>query len=575
MLRNWSLATVVLATLLVAGCGGDGSEDGVNRWVDPAHVDQGCEDLEDLALTTVEGLEERAEAYAVVDLTPDLSGLSESEHLVLDELVAAGRIMHDMFRVQATPCYDALAARIEAYRGADRDALRRYFDINAGPWDRRMHHEAFVGGFERPEGANFYPQNLTRADRDAIEADPDLSGLFTMVRRDADGELVAIPYSEFFGPGLAQAAAHLRKAAELTEDASLASYLVSRADAFLSDDYFESDMFWMDVDSRVEATIGPYEVYEDGLFGYKAAFEAFITITDPEQSALLASFKDDLPWLETHLPLPDEHKNPNRGSESPIRVVDLVYSGGDTRAGIQTIAFNLPNDERVREAKGSKKVLLRNMMDAKFSKILQPIAQQLVADDQVGLVNSESFFQHTLWHEMSHGLGPGKLVIDGRETEVRLELKDTYSTIEEVKADIMGMWDILMLQADGRDYFQDDIERKQPVTFLAGMFRSVRFGIDGAHGQGNAIQFNYLLEHGAIAHDAATGKFRVNFDRFGPAVELLLNEVLVMQANADYEAAQAMIERYAHMPQVLADALARLDGIPVDIQPVFGNYPEQ
>ncbi|MEZ4386494.1 MAG: peptidase [Candidatus Krumholzibacteriia bacterium] len=576
MLRNWSIATLALASLLAVGCGGGGSEERVNRWVDPAHVDRNCEHLQDLAVVPVGDLAARAEAYARVEVTPDLSALSKSEHAVLDELVAAGRIMQELFRVQATPCYDELAARIEAYRGADRDALRRYFEINAGPWDRRMHYGSFVGPLDHPEGANFYPQDLTRADRDRI-ADPTagLDGLFSMVRRDADGELVAIPYSEFFGPGLKAAAAHLRTAAGLTENESLREFLNARADAFLSDDYFASDMLWMDLDSRVEITIGPYEVYEDGLFNYKAAFETFVTITDPEQSALLASFKDELPWLEMHLPLPDADKNPNRGSESPIRVVDLVYSGGDTRAGIQTIAFNLPNDERVREAKGSKKVLLRNVMDAKFAKILQPIAALVVADQQVGLVNGESFFQHTLWHEMSHGLGPGKLVLDGRETEVRLELKDTYATIEEAKADVMGMWDILKLHEAGRTYFQDDIARRQPVTFLAGLFRSVRFGITEAHGQANAIQFNYLLEHGAIVHDAATGKFSVDFDRFQPVIELLLNELLVMEARGDYAAAQAMIARYAQMPAVLSEALARMDAIPVDIQQIFGNYPDR
>ena len=328
------------------------------------------------------------------------------------------------------------------------------------------------------------------------------------------------------------------------------------------------------LDSRVEVTIGPYEVYEDSQWGFKAAFETFVTVTDAEQSAQLGIFKDELPWLEAHLPLADEHKNLDRGSESPIRVVDLVYSGGDTRAGIQTIAFNLPNDERVRETKGSKKVLLRNVMDAKFAKILVPIAEVVVAEDQVDHVNARSFFMHTLWHEMSHGLGPGKLVIDGRETEVRLELKDTYSTIEEAKADVMGMWDILKLHAAGREYFPAGITEGQPVTFLAGMFRSVRFGINEAHGRANAIQFNYLLEKGAIAHDAATGKFRVNFERFAPAVELLLNEILVLQAEADYPAAQALIDKYAIMPPVLAAALARLESIPVDIEPVFSHYPE-
>jgi len=566
------LAVLSLAALLLAGCGDNQGADSVNQWIGEGFADVDCEWLGEQALTPVDGIAQRAEAYAVVEVNPDLSGLTDSEKLVLDELVAAGRIMSELFKVQATPCYDSIAARVKKLGDP---AMDRYFDINAGPWDRRMHHEAFVGGWTKPEGANFYPLDLARADRDLI-GDPaeGLDGLFTMVRRDDDGELAAIPYSQFFGPGLIAAADHLRKAAALTEDASLSAFLEARAAAFLSDDYFESDMLWMDVDSRVEATIGPYEVYEDLLFNYKAAFEAFITVTDPVESARLANFKDELTWLEMNLPLADEHKNPNRGSESPIRVVDLVYSGGDTRAGIQTIAFNLPNDERVREAKGSKKVLLRNIMGAKYDKILEPIADVLVADDQRPHLASESFFLHTLWHEMSHGLGPGKLVVDGRETEVRLVLKDTYATIEEAKADIMGMWDILKLTQAGRDYFGPAIVKQQPVTFLAGMFRSVRFGISEAHGQANAIQFNYLLEKGAIAYNESTGKFNVDFDRFMPAVELLLNEILVMQAEADYPAAQAMIEQYAVMPPVLADALAKLEAIPVDIQPVFVHYPD-
>ncbi|HOX25047.1 MAG TPA: peptidase [Candidatus Krumholzibacteria bacterium] len=569
------IALPVLAAFLLAGCGGNEGVPAVNRWVAESHVDRDCEWLGDESVQPVAAIAEWADAYAVVELAPDLTGLGAQDKAVLDELVAAGRIVHDLFKIQATPCYDAIAGRVAAYAGADAAPLRRYFAINAGPWDRRQHYQAFVGGWEHAEGANFYPRDLTRADRDQL-ADPqgDFSGLFTMIRRDGDGELVAIPYREFFAPGLTQAAEHLRKAAALTDNPSLRAFLEARAASFLSDDYYESDMLWMDLDSRIEITIGPYEVYEDGLFGYKAAFECFVTVTDPAESARLAKFKDELPWLEQNLPLADEHKNPNRGSESPIRVVDLVYAGGDTRAGIQTIAFNLPNDERVREAKGSKKVLLRNMMDAKFSQILQPIAARLVADDQLGDVTAESFFLHTLWHEMSHGLGPGKLVKDGRETEVRLELKDTYATIEEAKADLMGEWDILTLHRAGRDYFPPTITAQQPATFLAGLFRSVRFGISEAHGQANAIQFNYLVEQGAIVQDPATGKFRVVHERFLPSIEQLLREILAIQAAGDQPAAQALIERYAQMPQLLSDALGRLEGIPVDIQPVFRHYPD-
>jgi hypothetical protein len=303
MRRNWSIALLVLATLLVLGCGGGEGDEAVSRWIAPEWAGEGCEDRHEEPLITAEDMAGRAEAYARVDITPDLSVLDATRKQVLDELVAAGSIMNELFRVQATPCYDALAGAVADHGGEDRAALQRYFEINMGPWDRRMHHEPFIGGRERPEGANFYPTDMTRADRDRIAAgEAGLDDLFTMVRRDQNGDLVAVPYREFFGPGLAQAATHLRNAARLTENESLRAFLEARATAFETDDYYESDMLWMDLDSTVEVTIGPYEVYEDGLFGYKAAFEAFVTVTDPEQSAQLASYKDELSWLEANLP---------------------------------------------------------------------------------------------------------------------------------------------------------------------------------------------------------------------------------------------------------------------------------
>jgi hypothetical protein len=517
----------------------------------------------------VADIEQRLAAYAPTRIGTDLGGLSASERAVLDRLVAAAAIMHEVFTEQALPDRAGCEAALASVRGPGAAAARAYFAINVGPWDRRFDSAPFLGDRPHPAGANFYPTDLTAAEKAAIGADPALGGLFTMVRRDAAGALKAVPYSEYFRAELTRAAGLLREAAGLTDNASLAAFLRARADAFLSDDYYESDMLWMDLDSRVEVTIGPYETYEDGLFGYKASFEAFVTVADPAESARLARFKDVLPWLEENLPLPAADRNPNRGSDSPIRVVDEVYTAGDTRTAVQTIAFNLPNDERVREAKGSKKVLLRNIMDAKFATILTPIAERLVVADQLGDLAAESFFLHTLWHEMSHGLGPGRIVKDGRETEVRLELKDLYSTIEEAKADAMGPWCIFRLQERGE--FPSAIYREQAATYLAGLFRSVRFGIGEAHGQANALQFNFLLEKGVITDEG--GKFRISYEAFPDAITQLVHALLTVEAAGDYDGAKALLDRYGVMPPVLAAALGKLDGVPVDILPRYDLGP--
>jgi len=520
-------------------------------------------------------LDARLAAYVPTDLDVDPGGLDATQVAVLEKLVAAAKVMDELFTEQATPCYRELAARLAELPADRQEGVRRYFAINYGPWDRRFDREPFLGTWPHPDGANFYPTDLTPEEKERI-ADPTagLDGLFSVVRRDRADRLIAIPYSQHHAEGLARAAVLLREAAALTGNASLRAFLESRADAFLSDDYYASDMLWMDLDSTVEVTIGPYETYEDGLFGYKAAFEAFVTVTDPEQTARLTNFKDELPWLESRLPIPDEHKNLDRGSESPIRVVDLVYAGGDTRAGIQTIAFNLPNDERVREAKGSKKVLLRNMMNAKFERILVPIARTLVMPDQLGDLSADSFFLHTLWHEMSHGLGPGRIVLDGRETEVRLELKDHYSALEETKADAMGEWTIFELHAAGRDYFPARIVEQQATTYLAGLFRSVRFGIGEAHGQANAIQFNYLLEREALVWHEAEERFSVDVDRFVAGIGELVAEVCLLEARGDYDGTAAFIARYAVMPDVLRRALEKLADIPVDVEPVFARWDD-
>ncbi len=569
MTRSAVLIALLLVPglLAVAGCSDD-EGDNMSRSGSSA----ACGWTTEGELPVVADLQQRLDGYVATELSPDISHLNQTQVMVLEKLIAASKLMNNIFLAQATPCRDELASRIDELSATQQPAVRRYFAINAGPWDRRFHFAPFFGTWPHPEGANFYPLDLTEDEKEIISDNTmGLDGLFTMVRRDGD-QLVAIPYSEFFGEELAQAADLLREAADLTGNASLKAFLLARADAFGTGDYYESDMLWMDLDSTVEITIGPYETYEDGLFGFKASFESFVTGTDPVESQRLAKFKNELPWLEKNLPIPDAYKNLNRGTESPIRVVDEVYSAGDTRAGIQTIAFNLPNDERVREAKGSKKVMLRNIMNAKFDRILVPIAQRLLAKNQLGDLTAESFFLHTLWHEMSHGLGPGKITKDGVDTEVRLELKETYSTMEEAKADAMGEWDIFVLSRAGRGYFGEQIYREQAATYLAGLFRSVRFGIGEAHGQANAIQFNYLMEKQAISHDPASGRFSVDVAVFENAITDLVREICIIEAEGDYEASVKFIDQYGGMSPVLVEALEMLAGIPVDVEPIFPRY---
>jgi hypothetical protein len=322
----------------------------------------------------------------------------------------------------------------------------------------------------------------------------------------------------------------------------------------------------MDLDSDIEVVIGPYETYEDSLFGYKAAFESFVCVTQPEDSARLEIFKSQLPFLERNLPIPDEHKNFDRGSESPIRVVDELFAAGDTRAGVQTIAFNLPNDERVREEKGSKKVLLKNIMRAKYDAVLKPIAGRVLPEDEADRIAFEAFYQFTLHHELSHGIGPGQISVDGRETEVRLELRDLYSAFEEAKADVLGIYDIYALVESG--VMSEEILDSLPWTYAAGMFRTTRFGVAEAHGLGMVLQANYLLEKGAVEL-TEDGRFKPVPELFEETFRNLARELLMIQALGDYDGALDMVERYGSVHPAMAAAIEGLADLPVDVDPFY------
>jgi hypothetical protein len=559
---------MLLAPVLLAGCAHDGhppaaTSDAATRSTPAAVPDDDWRIAPDI--------ERRVAQFAATALSADLTGLPAGERQALAELIAAGEVMDQIFLRQVWQGNPELRLRLAQLSAPQAPATSEYFAINFGPWDRLAGNEPFVGEMPKPPGAGFYPPDLTKEAAEAwLAAHPEQaegfrSG-FTVVRRAADGGLRLVPYSEEYRELLAVASEHLRRAAAATSNASLRRFLELRAAAFASDDYYESDLAWMDLDAPVEVTIGPYETYEDGLFGAKTSFEAFVTMALPEESAKLSGYKAELPWLERNLPIPDEHKNLDRGTESPIRVVDLVFSGGDTKAGVQTVAFNLPNDERVREAKGSKKVLLHNVLRAKYEQILRPIAERTLAADQLAHLSFDAFFNEVLHHELAHGLGPGRIVVDGRQTEVRLELEELYSPIEEAKADVMGVYDILALVERGK--MPRELLDTLPATYLAGLFRSARFGVHEAHGKGVVSQFGYLQEKGALEVDAE-GRFRIVAERFAPTIRELLHDYLMLQAKGDYAGTAAFLERYGHPTPALLAAIERLQGVPVDIRPLY------
>lgn len=530
-------------------------------------------------------LKEKLDRYAPVRLGFDSKALDEDQVQAVEDLVAAAKILDDLFWEQATEFGPTLRARLEKSKDDTERILARYLAINYGAYDRLDGFEPFIKASTKddknlvppdPLGATFYPVDMSKEDFSAqLKAHPEdteaFQSNFTVIVR-KDGKLEAKPYSSIYKDKLDKAASLLKKAAREVHNESLSKFLNSRADAFSSNDYFQSDMDWMDVkDSPLDVTIGPYEVYEDRLFNYKASFEAFITLKDKASSEKLEKVGQYLTDMEKNLPIPDEHKNFHRGSSSPIVVVDLIYSAGDTRAGVQTLAFNLPNDERVREKKGSKKVLLKNVSHAKFDSILTPIAKKVLAEDQLDKLSFDAYFNHTLMHEVSHGLGPGFIEKEGKRVTVNVTLKDLYSTIEEAKADVLGMYNTLYLVDKG--VLPKELSQTALVSFLAGIFRSVRFGVHEAHGRANLLAFNYLLQGGAYKYDADKKRFSVDLEKAPEVVKALAHDLLMVEALGDYQGAKELIEKYGKVGPEMQSRLDDLGDVPVDIVPEFEVEP--
>ena len=510
---------------------------------------------------------------AQVEIGTSLGGLPDSERQALGSIVAAARIMDAIFLEQVWAGNPSLLLQLSTDETPQGKARLNFFLVNKGPWSRIQDDQPFVPGVPpKPAGANYYPADASREEIEGWLAQlpedqrSDATSYFTAIRRHTDGTLTAIPYSIEYQSQLAVAAAHLRDAARLTNEPTLARYLELRAAAFATNDYYESDIAWMELDAAIEPTIGPYEVYEDEWFNYKAAFEAFVTIRDDDETSRIAGFAEYLQELEDHLPIDPDQRDPALGRLAPLRVVNVIFTAGDANSGVQTAAFNLPNDERVVRDYGSKRVMLKNVQHAKFESVLTPIADLALPDTDRGDVSFEAFFTHILMHELMHGLGPHSIVVEGTDTTVRRQLRDTYSVIEEAKADISGLWALKYLI--DRGVIDPALERSIYTTFLASAFRSIRFGINEAHGKGVAIQLNTLLDTGAVTVMPG-GTFAVNHARIGAAVEGLTRRLMTVQANGDYAAATDILENFGTIRPEVQRVLNRLENIPIDIQPDY------
>jgi hypothetical protein len=500
----------------------------------------------------------RFDIYSKVKLTTDLSHLSANQQSMVALLIEAGEITDEIFWQQVWGDKEALLSAI------DDPKARQFAFYNYGPWDRLDADKPFIDGYgARPLGARFYPEDMTKEEFESWEQ-PGKDGLYSLVRRDSAGALTLVPYREAYAEQIANISTLLEKASELADDADFAAYLKLRADALRSGEYQASDMAWMEMKNNpVELVVGPIETYQDALYGYRAAFETFVLIKDLAWSERLARFAKYMPELQTGLPVPDAYKAEVPGANADLNAYDMAYCAGDCNSGAKTIAINLPNDEEVQLAKGTRRLQIKNAMQAKFEQILQPIASELIAADQRQHITFDAFFSNTMFHEVAHGLGI-KNTLDGAGT-VRQALKEHASALEEGKADVLGLYMVQKLREKGE--ISDGQLMDNYVTFLAGIFRSVRFGASSAHGRANMIRFNYFSDAGAFSRDPEAGTYKVNVAEFEQAVEDLSKELLILQGDGNYSTVDRFVAEKGSVSAQLQADLDRLaaKNIPVDI----------
>lgn len=509
------------------------------------------------AETEVSAMQKNLEKYTTFRLTANLDHLSDNQKAMVKKLIEAGKIMDGLFWYEAYGDKNELLDKIE-----DEDT-KAFVKINYGPWDRLDGNNSFVDGIgDKPKGANYYPADMTKDEFQAADL-PGKDGLYTFLRRDENGKLVTVAYSEMFREEIEAVSALLKEAAELAEEEEFKNYLLLRADAMMNDDYQPSDMAWMDMkNNKIDVVIGPIETYEDQLFGYKAAHECYVLIKDMAWSDRLAKYAAFLPELQAALPVDDQYKQDKPGTDADLNAYDVVFYAGDCNSGSKTIAINLPNDEEVQIAKGTRRLQLKNAMKAKFDKILVPISEVLITEDQRQHITFDAFFSNTMFHEVAHGLGIKNVITEDGGT-VRQALKEHASALEEGKADILGLFMIKQLHDKG----ELDAELKDfYVTFMAGIFRSVRFGSSSAHGRANMIRFNYFKEQGAFERKD-DGTYAVNFEKLEEAMESLAKKILTLQGDGDYEGVAKLVNDMGGIGEELQADLDRLQeaSIPVDI----------
>lgn len=517
-----------------------------------------CKEAKKASDRTTSPYQELADQYAEFPLTTDLSKLTEKEKQMLPLLIEAADQMEAIY------WQTAYGDKEQLFEGITDSALLKYLSINYGPWDRLDANRPFLEtAGPKPLGANFYPQDMTKSEFEALQ-DPRKTDWYSIVRRDEKGALKVIPYHEAYPEQIRKAASLLKQAAQLAEDEGLRNYLTLRSEALLTDDYLKSDLAWMDMkDNTLDIVIGPIETYEDALFGYKASHSGQILVKDKDWSKKLSLYAQYLPKLQENLPVPAAYKKEKANANPDMNAYDVIYYAGDCNAGSKNIAINLPNDPRVHAAKGSRKLQLKNSMQAKFDKMVVPIARLVIDPEQQKHIRFDAFFENTMFHEVAHGLGV-KYTLQGNQ-DVRGALKDNYTSIEEGKADILGLFCITKLAEWGVIQNKDLMDNY--VTFIAGIFRSCRFGAASAHGKANMMQFAHFIESGAITRDADKGYYMIDFEKMKKDIEIIAGEYITLEGDGDYDKASQLIAAKGIVSPILQKDLDRIAqaGIPKDI----------